>query len=81
MSEALSNSWISLGNSGISSGNSDSELSAVDGGLLWHIYGDDQTAIIRYYPYFSHDPSSNVCTKRQLDPRFRPVSVYIIFLW
>ena len=67
MSEALSNSWISLGNS------SGSSVNNIDG-LLWHFYGDDQSAIIRTYPYFSHDPSSDLCTRRQLDPRFRPVS-------
>ena len=63
MSEAISNDWIS------SSGNS-----TVDG-LLLHYYGDEETAIIRTYPYFSHEPSSDLCTRRQLDPRFRPVSV------
>ena len=64
MSEALSNSWISLEN------NSDNNID----GTLWHFYGDDQSAIIKTYPYFSHDPSSDLCTHRQLDPRFRPVS-------
>jgi len=72
MSEALSNSWISFGNS--------SNLSANDSidGLLWHFYGDDQTAIIRNYPYFSHDPSSVLCRQRRLDPRFRPVSNFVM---
>ena len=68
MSEALSHSWILLGNTSVS-----------NDGLLWHFYGDDQTAIIRTYPYFSHDPSSDLCKRRQLDPRFRPVSNWLLW--
>ena len=65
MSEALSNAWTNYSNN--------STLSINDG-LLLHFYGDQESGIIRTNPYFSHDPKSDVCSLRQLDPRFRPVS-------
>jgi len=68
MTEALSNSWISL-DDGDAEGSGDD----VDG-LLWHFYGDEVTGFVRNYPYFSHNSTSDLCRLRQLDPRFRPVS-------
>ena len=72
MSEALSNSWISIGNNDVEGSGDPSD------GLLWHFYGDEVTGFFRNYPYFSHNLTSDLCLLRQLDPRFRPVGVYII---